>query len=57
MIYMNDLISFVDTMNDIVIEMYADDTVIYSSNMDVSIIYCHIPLSDGTRKAFPMVYK
>ena len=36
-IYVNDLISFFETYKGINIEMYADDTKIYSSNCDVSI--------------------
>ena len=37
MIYANDLLSLFETYKGVNIEMYADDTIIYSSNCDVSI--------------------
>ena len=36
-IYVNDLLSLFETYKGVNIEMYADDTIIYSSNCDVSI--------------------
>ena len=40
-IYVNDLLSLFETYKGVNIEMYADDTILYSSNCDVSIATSH----------------
>ena len=52
-IYANDLLSLFETYKGVNIEMYADDTITYYSNCDVSIA----TVSRSSQTAISMVYK